>query len=64
MRVLTWNIAKGRHLDGDQAVNSQLRLIAQRINEQQADLALLNEVKNWHWPFALGLVEADQAAAV
>jgi hypothetical protein len=58
LRVMTWSIAEGRYLNGDQPVNSQLPLIAQRIAEQDPDLVMLNEVKNWHWPFGGGLNRA------
>jgi endonuclease/exonuclease/phosphatase family metal-dependent hydrolase len=59
VRVMTWNIAEGS-LDRTQPDNSQLPLIAQRIREQRPDLVLLNEVKNWHWPWAGGVNQVKE----
>lgn len=47
MRVITWNIAEGRELDGENPPNTILPLIAQRIQEQNANLVLLKEVAVW-----------------
>lgn len=56
LRVMTWNIAEGSWLDGDQLDNSQLALLAHRIREQKPDLVFLNEVLLWNgWPFGNGV---------
>jgi len=61
LRAMTWNIAEGSWLDGDQLDNSQLALLAHRIRQQEPDLVFLNEVLLWNgWPFGNGVHQARE----